>query len=36
MLTHPALRPKAPLVALEEVVLEVLVGLLEAVAEVKD
>jgi hypothetical protein len=36
MPTHPALRPKAPPVGVAEVVLEVLVGFLEAVDEVKD
>jgi len=36
MLPHPALRPKAPPVAVEEAVLEVLVGFLEAEDEVKD
>jgi len=36
MLPHPALRPKAPLDAVAEAVLEVLVGFLEAEDEVKD
>lgn len=36
MLTHPALRPKAPPLAVAEAVLEVLVGFLEAEDEVKD